>query len=97
MVAPGPLSTIGVRELRNRVSSALRRAGEGERIIVTVDGKPAAQLGPLDPVSGATLWDLAGAGMVLVPHLNQKPEPPAPVPLPADVRVDRLLREIRGQ
>jgi prevent-host-death family protein len=34
------------RELRNNVSEVLRRAQAGERFTVTVNGRPAAELGP---------------------------------------------------
>ncbi len=35
------------RELRNNVSEVLRRAERGERLTITVDGRPVAELGPL--------------------------------------------------
>jgi prevent-host-death family protein len=35
------------RELRNHVSTILRRAEHGERFTVTVDGRPVAELGPI--------------------------------------------------
>lgn len=34
------------RELRNNVSEVLRRAEAGERLTITVDGRPVAELGP---------------------------------------------------
>ena len=40
---------LGVRELRNQTAATVRRAGGGERILITVDGRPVAQLGPIDP------------------------------------------------
>ncbi len=40
-------TTIAQRELRNHAGAVLRRAEEGERFIVTVDGRPTAELGPL--------------------------------------------------
>jgi prevent-host-death family protein len=39
--------TIPQRELRNRAGSVLRRAEQGERFTITVNGRPVAQLGPL--------------------------------------------------
>lgn len=39
--------TISVRELRNRVSELLRRVEAGERLTVTVDRRPVAELVPL--------------------------------------------------
>ena len=35
---------VSVRELKNRISEYLRRAGAGERIVVTSHGKPVATL-----------------------------------------------------
>lgn len=41
------MATIPQRELRNNVSEVLRRAEAGERLTVTVDGRPVAELGPV--------------------------------------------------
>lgn len=41
------MAIIPQRELRNNVSEVLRRAEAGERIVVTVDGRPVAELGPV--------------------------------------------------
>ncbi len=91
-------ASIGVRELRNQVAAALRRAEAGERLVVTVDGRPVAQLGPLTPgAGGATLWDLAAAGLVEPPRRPDRPADPAPLPLPADLNADRMLEGSRGR
>lgn len=39
--------TIPQRELRNQAGAVLRRAEQGERFTITVDGRPVAELGPL--------------------------------------------------
>ncbi|HVA60343.1 MAG TPA: type II toxin-antitoxin system prevent-host-death family antitoxin [Mycobacteriales bacterium] len=39
--------SVSVRELRNRVSEVLRRVEQGERMTVTVDRRPVAELIPL--------------------------------------------------
>ena len=39
--------TLSVRELRNDVSEVLRRAEAGEHFVVTVSGRPVAELGPI--------------------------------------------------
>ena len=39
--------SVSVRELRNRVSEVLRRVEGGERVTVTVDRRPVAELVPL--------------------------------------------------
>lgn len=38
--------TVGVRELRQDASGLLRRVEEGERLVVTVHGRPVADLVP---------------------------------------------------
>jgi prevent-host-death family protein len=40
-------SSISVRDLRNSVSEALRRVEAGERLTVTVDRRPVAEIVPL--------------------------------------------------
>jgi prevent-host-death family protein len=40
-------STVSVRELRNTVSDVLRRVERGERLTVTVDRRPVAEIVPL--------------------------------------------------
>lgn len=40
-------NSISVRDLRNRVSELLRRVEDGERLTVTVDRRPVAQIVPL--------------------------------------------------
>lgn len=53
-------TTIPQRELRNQAGAVLRRAEQGERFTITVDGRPVAELGPLPGTQGpATLADLA--------------------------------------
>jgi prevent-host-death family protein len=43
------VDTIGLRELRQHASDVVRRAEEGEELLVTVAGRPAAVLGPATP------------------------------------------------
>ena len=40
------METIPLRELRNNASQIMRRVESGERLTVTVDGRPAADLVP---------------------------------------------------
>ncbi len=86
-----------MRDLRIGAAAAIRRAEAGERIVITVAGRPAAQLGPLDP-GGArvTLEDLCARGLVVAPRRHDRPDPGEPTPVWAGTRLDRLLREQRG-
>lgn len=44
------MTTVGVRELRDRLSTYLRRVADGERLVVTQRGEPIALLIPPNPV-----------------------------------------------
>jgi prevent-host-death family protein len=91
------VASIGIRELRNQVAAVVRRAAAGERLIVTVDGVPTAQLGPLSAEPGAlSLADLAAVGLVETPRTAPAPAPEAVNP-PVDVRLDRLVDQVRGR
>lgn len=54
------MATIPQRELRNNVSEVLRRAERGERLTITVNGRPVAELGPVTtrraPGTIGSLW-----------------------------------------
>jgi prevent-host-death family protein len=43
------MDSIGLRELRQHASEIVRRAEQGEELLVTVAGRPAAVLGPATP------------------------------------------------
>lgn len=89
---------LGVRALRQEVAAAVRRAGAGERIVITVDGRPVAQLGPLEPdAGGPTLADLAARGLVVAARRDDRPAPTFSMPLWAGTRIDRLVAEVRGR
>jgi prevent-host-death family protein len=91
------MTTIGIRELRATAATTVRRAGSGERIVVTVDGRPVAQLGPVAAESGGvTVADLVAAGLLIPPRRASPPRPTDPLPAWAGARLDRLLRELRG-
>ena len=78
--------------------TAVRRAEWGERIVITVAGRPAAQLGPLEPLGPAplTLDDLVARGLRPRSPPPRPAAPGPPVPVWAGARLDRLLREQRG-
>jgi antitoxin (DNA-binding transcriptional repressor) of toxin-antitoxin stability system len=89
------VSTLTIRSLRAELATAVRRAGAGDRLVVTVGGRPTAQLGPLD--DGAPHLDrLIASGAVVPPRRSGPWRPPAPVAVWAGVRIDRALAELRG-
>jgi prevent-host-death family protein len=90
------MDQIGVRDLRAHLAARVRQAGEGERIVVTVDGRPIAQLGPLEPSGPPTLVELAAAGLVEPPRRHDRPPAPDALDTAVDVRLDRAVAEVRG-
>jgi len=44
----GDSAEVGLRELRQNASELVRRAQEGEQMTITVAGRPAAVIGPVD-------------------------------------------------
>jgi len=88
---------IGIRELRGDLAAAVRRAGSGQRVVVSVDGRAVAQLGPIEAEQGQTvLADLIAAGAVIAPRRADAARPGTPVPIWSGVRLDRALKELRG-
>jgi prevent-host-death family protein len=91
---------IGVRELRTDLAAHVRRAANGEPTIVSINGHPAAVLAPLamsDEGSPAThLSSLVNSGAVVAPRRGDGRVPERMVAVWGNVRLDRLLREIRG-
>ncbi|HSL74377.1 MAG TPA: prevent-host-death protein [Ilumatobacteraceae bacterium] len=89
------MRAIGVRELRAGLAEAVRRAAAGDRTVVTAGGRPVAQLGPLD-ADAPDLERLIGSGAVIPPRRTSEWRSPEPVPVWAGVRIDQVLRELRG-
>lgn len=90
------MSDIGVRDLRAQLAAVVRRAGSGERIVVTVDGKPVAQVGPIEGDSLAiSLPELVVRHLVIAPRRRGDFVLPEPLPLYSGVRVERTISEIR--
>jgi len=58
------MTTVGVRELKNRLSRVLRRVADGERITITDRGRPIALLTPVDErKEEAALWAMVREGL----------------------------------
>ena len=58
------MTQVGVKALKDQLSSWLRRARDGERIVVTEHGRPTAALTPIEQSEDARdAWELVGAGI----------------------------------
>ena len=90
-----PVSTQSIRALRADLAAAVRRAAQGDRTVITVDGRPTAQVAPLDD-QAPDLERLLASGAVLAPRRTSEWRPPAPVPVFSGARIDRALVELRG-
>jgi prevent-host-death family protein len=91
------MERVGIRELRNNVAAVVRRAAGGERVVVTVDGVPVAQLGPLEGATALSVDDLVAAGLALPPGRRDRPGAPEPEDAPVDIRIDSVLHGLRGR
>jgi prevent-host-death family protein len=69
------MTTVGIRELRQRASELLRLVERGETVEITDRGRPVAVLSPMP--SGSTLDQLRAAGEVTraTTDLNDLPPP----------------------
>lgn len=82
-----PPATVGVRDLKNRLSAHLDRVKEGEAITVTERGRPIARLSPIgaDVDRMAALVD---AGIVRPPSRAVRSLPSERVRLTGSVSLD---------
>lgn len=78
---------IGIRELRADLAALVRRAGSGQRVVVSIGGRPTALLAPLDDSTDPT---------IVPPRRTDPPRLDDPVPIYSGVRLDRALKELRG-
>lgn len=97
---------IGIRDLRADLAAHVKRAAGGEPTVVSVAGRPAAALVPLsalhdvgEGVGGgagdAQRASLVASGALVPPRRADGRLPDRHVTVWGNVRLDRLLREIR--
>ncbi len=92
------MQRIGIRDLRNDTSRVVKRARAGERIVVTIDGVPAAELGPLSSRSEKpTLEELIASGAVRPPLTRAKPGTARPIPMGLGPTTTELILQDRDE
>ena len=64
-------SEVGIRELKNRLSTYIERVRAGEEVIVTDRGRPVARLSALDAADDR-LAELVAAGVVRAPDTRRR-------------------------
>ena len=91
---------IGIRELRADLAAHVRRAANGEHTVITIAGAPVAALVQLAAGAASTapadLSALVASGAVVPARRTDGRIADGTIPTWANVRLDRLLREIRG-
>jgi prevent-host-death family protein len=91
---------IGIRQLRADLAAHVRRAAGGETTVITIAGAPVAALIPLamsdEPPGDAHLSSLVASGALIAPRRSDGRTADGTVSTWANVRLDRLLRDIRG-
>tara|TARA_B100001250_G_scaffold114401_1_gene96863 strand:+ start:90 stop:371 length:282 start_codon:yes stop_codon:yes gene_type:complete len=90
------VNKIAMSVLRKELAGFLRRAKNGERMIITVDGKPIAQIGPLEPNGSLDMDQLVTSGLVNEPTSVSSTKKPAQMSFPIDVSIETILSEMRG-
>jgi len=92
------VAEIGIRQLRSDLAASVRRAAAGEALDVSIGGRAVARLGPLGghaaPATGAA--SLISSGALIAPRRNDGRIADGTVVVWRNVRLDRLLREVRG-
>lgn len=87
------MTSVGVRELRQRASELLRRVAAGETIEVTDRGRPVALLAPIPEAGPLERLRAAGETSVASGDLS---ELPAPLPLaPGQEPPSAVLERLR--
>jgi prevent-host-death family protein len=88
---------IAARALRADLATQLRRAADGQRLVVTVGGRPTAMLGPIEDRTLEVTFDaLVAAGALVPPRRHETPRLGAPVAVWSGIRLDRAFRDVRG-
>ena len=88
------MTSVGVRELRQRASELLRLVEQGETVVITDRGRPVARLAPLP--TGTPLEQMRAAGEV-DPGSGDLDDLPEPLELPPGVETPgAALRRLRS-
>ena len=90
------MDRIGIRQLRSTAAATVRRAEAGQRTVITVGGRPVAQIGPIATETAArSIDELAAQGLLIAPRRSGPPND-STISVWGNLRLDRLLREVRG-
>jgi prevent-host-death family protein len=84
---------IGIRQLRQGLSAAIRRVRNGETLEVTDHGHPVAWIVPVEPTREG-LDRLAATGLVEAPTRRSRPEP---LDVVSTMTAEQAIDVLRGE
>ena len=89
---------VGIRALREQAATFVKRAQSGDAVVITVNGEPVAELGPIGNTieSPTTIADLVARGVVIAPRRVNGYRQSDPISVHSGARIDQILREVRG-
>ncbi|CAB4886321.1 unannotated protein [freshwater metagenome] len=94
------MEKVGIRDLRASAAAVVRRAEAGQTTVITVGGRPVAQVGPLTSHGAErTLDELVAQGLLIAPRRAASATEASArgtITVWGSLRLDRLLREVRG-
>ena len=95
---PARRPQVGIRQLREQAATFVKRAQSGDHVVITVNGEPVAELGPVGGATpdALTLADLVARNVVIAPRRRDDYRTPTPITVHSGARIDQLLREVRG-
>ena len=95
---PARRPQVGIRQLREQAATFVKRAQSGDHVVITVNGEPVAELGPVGGATpdALTLDDLVARNVVVAPRRRDGYRTPTPITVHSGARIDQLLREVRG-
>lgn len=95
---PARRPEVGIRALREQAATFVKRAQSGDSVVITVNGEPVAELGPVgaNGATSTTLSDLVTRGALVAARRKDSYRFPNPIAVHSGARIDQMLREVRG-
>jgi len=95
---PARRPEVGIRALREQAATFVKRAQYGDSVVITVNGEPVAELGPVgaNGTTSTTLSDLVTRGALVAARRKDAYRFPNPIAVHSGARIDQMLREVRG-
>ena len=95
---PARRPEVGIRALREQAATFVKRAQSGDHVVITVNGEPVAELGPVgaNHAASTTLAELVIRGALIAARRTGNYRFSTPISVHSGARIDQILREVRG-